>query len=90
MMGIFTKPYIKPFAVPQVPLHEAVEYAIHKITEADCPVAVFMVAGKITCTKKTSDTFEVKTQELKNNLVGVYDLGADHRRLREDIATFYH
>lgn len=52
-------------------------------------VALFMVAGEIMSTKRTSQSFENNVARLANNLIGVYDLGADARVVREDIEVFY-
>ncbi|WP_147376784.1 hypothetical protein [Noviherbaspirillum saxi] len=77
------------FKQPVVPLRDAVERAMEIIDGYGCTVAIFMLAGQVTGTKKSSDAFERKTTLHANLLVGVYDQNADARQVREDLATFY-
>ncbi len=55
----------------------------------DGAVAVFMVAGEVMCTPSKSKSFDNNVARLGCNLVGVYDCGADHRCVREDLGVFY-
>jgi hypothetical protein len=77
------------FKHPVEPLPVAFDRVIDAIERSRARVAVFMVAGKILTTKSTSAAFERNLTRLANNLVGVYDRGADARGVREDLGTFY-
>jgi hypothetical protein len=77
------------FLEPAEPLIKACDRAMEMIDSAGCKVAIFMVAGAVTSTKSRSRSFENNLSRLANHLVGVYDIGADARRVREDLAEFY-
>ena len=77
------------FKPPLVPLRESLEHAMRYISKCDEGVALFWVAGEVRCTRKESPSFENTVKRLGKALIGVYDLGADVRRVREDIAVFY-
>jgi hypothetical protein len=74
---------------PVLPLPEAHAKAMEQIEKNDEPVAIFLIAGKLQITKSSSDSFEPNLQRLQSGLVGVYDMGFDHRALREDLNYFY-
>lgn len=80
------KGQLKP---PAVPLRKAFAQAMEAIDGSDCPVALFMVAGEVMATKKSSQAFENNVQRLASGLVGVYDEGADARSVLEDLRSFY-
>jgi hypothetical protein len=77
------------FKPPVEPLSKACDRAMEMIDGAGCRVAIFMVAGAVTSTKSKSQSFQNNVDRLANHLVGVYDIGADARRVREDLAEFY-
>lgn len=77
------------FKRPVEPLEKAFQHAMDAIGSNEEGVALFMVAGEIMSTKRTSQSFENNVQRLANNLIGVYDIGADARVVREDIELFY-
>jgi hypothetical protein len=77
------------FKPPVEPLNKALDRAMLLIDGADCDVAIFMVAGEVMSTRRRSQAFENNLARLANNLVGVYDLGADPRCVRADLAMFY-
>jgi len=74
---------------PVETLSKACDRAMEMIDGAGCKVAIFMVAGAVTSTKSKSQSFHNNVERLANHLVGVYDIGADARRVREDLAEFY-
>lgn len=74
---------------PVQPIDKAVAHAIEVIDSCDYPVAVFMLAGEVMCTKQSSPSFDNNVKRLASGLVGVYDAGADYRRVRADIQEFY-
>lgn len=77
------------FKPPVEPLSQAVNRAMAAIDYGEGGVAIFMVAGEVLSTKRGSQAFENNVARLANNLVGVYDWGADVRCVREDLAEFY-
>lgn len=77
------------FKPPIEPLQKAFERAMEAIDRGCEGTAVFMVAGRVRATKKGSPSFERNLRRLRNNVVGVYDLGADARHVRDDLAEFY-
>jgi hypothetical protein len=77
------------FKPPVAPLSKALNRAMEAIDSDENGVAIFLVAGEVLSTKRRSEAFENNVVRLGNNLVGVYDLGADPRRVREDLAEFY-
>lgn len=74
---------------PRITLDQACDRAVEIIDFADGPVAIFMVAGKLRQSRKSSPAFERTVKLLNSNFVGVYDMGFDFRRLREDLGEFY-
>lgn len=77
------------FKAPVEPLARALDRAMEAIDGADGVVAIFMVAGEVLSTRRSSQAFDHNVARLANNLVGVYDIGADSRRVREDLSEFY-
>jgi hypothetical protein len=77
------------FRPPAYPLREAFERATDIIYGTNCAVAVFMVGGRITTAKKTSEAYERRVALLANHLIGVYDQGADARVVMDDLREFY-
>lgn len=77
------------FKDPLEPLGEALERAMAKIDECKGPIAIFMIGGRVSATRADSHSYEANLKRLANNLVGVYDLGADARQVRADLAEFY-
>lgn len=77
------------FKPPVLPLNQALEKAMELIDSADCDVAIFMVAGSVTGTKRRSQAYENNVTRLGNNLVGVYNISSDARRVRADLSEFY-
>lgn len=77
------------FKAPVEPLTRALDRAMEAIDGADGEVAIFMVAGEVLSTRRTSQAFDYNVTRLANNLVGVYDIGADARHVREDLGEFY-
>lgn len=78
------------FKSPVEPLEKAFERAMKAIDcHIDESVAVFMIAGEVMCTPSTSKAFENNARVLAGNMVGIYDAGADHRCVKEDLAEFY-
>jgi hypothetical protein len=77
------------FLDPVEPLSKAFDRAMEFIDGAGCQVAIFMVAGAVTSTKSKSHSYENNLSRLANHLVGVYDIGADARRVRADLSEFY-
>jgi len=77
------------FKPPVEPLSRAVTRAMDAIDHGEEGVAIFMVGGEVLTTKRGSQAFENNVARLANNLVGVYDWGADVRYVREDLAEFY-
>lgn len=77
------------FKSPVEPLTRALDRAMEAIDGAGEEVAIFMVAGEVLSTRRSSQAFDNNTARLANNLVGVYDIGADARRVREDLGEFY-
>jgi len=77
------------FKAPVEPIGIAFERVMEAIGEGRGEVAIFMVGGKVMVTKKRSGSFGPNLERLRNNLVGVYDLGADARQVRADLAEFY-
>jgi hypothetical protein len=74
---------------PVQPFDEALEHALDAIDRCSEGVAVFMLAGRVACTKRTSQSFDNNVQRLAGGLVGVYDAGADYRAVRADLQEFY-
>jgi hypothetical protein len=74
---------------PVQPFHEALDHAMEAIDSCESGAAVFMVAGHVMCTKRTSLSFENNVDRLASGLIGVYDGGADYRCVREDLMEFY-
>ena len=77
------------FKPPVEPLSRAVNRAMEAIDSGEDGVAIFMVGGEVLSTRRKSQAFENNVARLANNLVGVYDWGADVRSVREDLAEFY-
>jgi hypothetical protein len=77
------------FSPPVLPLGQALERAMEMIDSADCDVAIVMVGGALTSTKKRSQAYENNLARLGNNLVGVYNAASDARRVRADLGEFY-
>lgn len=77
------------FKAPVEPLSSALNRAMDAIDIAGEAVAIFMVAGEVLSTRSSSKAFKKNVTRLANNLVGVYDIGADSRRVREDLGEFY-
>lgn len=79
------------FKPPAMPLEHAVERAMGMIDAGRGEkVALFMVAGELTCSKASSSSFGKRTSTLVNNIIGVYDdAGVDPIGLKEDIEVFY-
>lgn len=77
------------FKKPVEPLQKALNYAMDMIGSCEEGVALFMVAGEVMSTKRTSACFDNNVKRLANNLIGIYDYGADVRAVREDIELFY-
>lgn len=77
------------FKPPVVPLRQAVERVSEIIDNTDGDVAVFMIAGRVVAAKKGAPYYEAKVARLKNNLIGVYNIGVDSRQLADDIGVFY-
>jgi UV DNA damage repair endonuclease len=82
-------PAARKMKEPVEPLSRALDRTMELIGGTDEEVAIFMVGGEITSTKRRSQSFENNVARLVNNLVGVYNLGADACRVREDLAEFY-
>jgi hypothetical protein len=82
-------PVARKMKEPVEPLSRALDRTTELIGGTDEEVAIFMVGGEITSAKRRSQSFENNVARLVNNLVGVYNLGADARRVREDLAEFY-
>ena len=74
---------------PVESLSKALDRAMELIDGAHDEVAIFIVGGALTSTKRRSQSFENNLAQLANNLVGVYNLGADARCVRADLAEFY-
>jgi hypothetical protein len=77
------------FKEPAVPLDDAHRKALELIDSHEGGCAVFMVAGEVHSTPRKSKCFENNVERLANNLVGVYDDGADPRAVWEDLSEFY-
>jgi hypothetical protein len=74
---------------PVLPLGQALEKAMELIDGADCDIAIFMVDGAITSTKKRSEQYRTRLKKLSANLVGVYNGRTDARWVRADLGEFY-
>lgn len=74
---------------PVVPLREAHEKAMALIDGYEDGCAIFMIAGNVHATRRTSQSFKNNLRALASNLVGVYDTGIDSRYVMEDLRTFY-
>lgn len=82
-------PTARKMKEPVESLSKALDRTMELIGGANEEVAIFMVGGEITSTKRRSQSFENNVERLANNLVGVYNLGADARYVRGDLAEFY-
>ena len=77
------------FTPPVLSLGQALERAMEMIDSADCDVAIFIVGGALTSTKKRSQEYENNVRKLAPHLVGVYNAASDARRVRADLGEFY-
>ena len=77
------------FRPPALPLGQALEKVMELIDSADCDIAIFMVDGAITSTKKRSEQYGSRLKKLSRNLVGVYNNRTDARWVRADLSEFY-
>ncbi len=59
------------------------------IDSADCDIAIFMIGGTLSSTKKRSQEYETNVRKLAPHLVGVYNIESDARRVRADLGEFY-
>lgn len=77
---------VKP---PILPISQALERAMEMIDGADCDIAIFLVNGALTSTKKRSEQYRTRLMKLSSNLVGVYNAKTDARWVRADLGEFY-
>jgi tRNA(His) 5'-end guanylyltransferase len=70
-------------------LNAALTAATEVIDSCATPVAIFLVSGEIKFSNRSSKLFDKRVEELKSNLVGVYQRPSDARHVREDLAEFY-
>lgn len=77
------------FSPPALPLGQALEKAMELIDGADCDIAIFMIGGNLSSTKKRSEHYSTRLKKLSCNLVGVYNDRTDARWVRADLSEFY-
>lgn len=77
------------FKPPAMPIAEAHRRAMWMLETCEEGVAIFMVAGVLTSSKKKSASYESRLRALAGNLVGVYEWHVDPRHVLEDIKEFY-
>lgn len=87
--GEMNMAHLGQFKAPVLPLAEAHKRAMEMIDACEEGVAIFMVGGKLTSSKKKSAKYPVRLRTLANNLVGVYDWHVDPRYVLADIEEFY-
>jgi hypothetical protein len=77
------------FKPPVLPLTESCDMAVRSIERHVEGVAIFMVGGEVKAVRKSAPSFDSTVDRLASHLVGIYNLGFDHRNLRADMETFY-
>tara|TARA_R110001599_G_scaffold171353_1_gene362420 strand:+ start:438410 stop:438682 length:273 start_codon:yes stop_codon:yes gene_type:complete len=77
------------FKKPLMSIADAHKRAMMLLDTCDDGIALFMVGGKITSTRKRSQSYSRRLKTLANNLIGVYDWYVDQRDVLEDIKEHY-
>lgn len=82
---IAAKGQLKP---PVQPIERAYSRAIDYLDRYGAG-ALFMKGGEVRFTRMDAPAFNSQVERLASGLVGVYDLGADARHVKEDLMEFY-
>lgn len=71
-------------------LQESIAQAADRIMDMVCErtMAVFVLGGKAVATAADGTVFEKHMKRHAERLVGVYNIGADYRAVKEDLACF--
>lgn len=63
--------------------------AMALLDEVNCGFALYMVSGRVRCSRESSHGYHMRVNKFKDALIGVYTEDVDTRLIKQDIDAYY-